>query len=66
MMLLRNQDIKEMNPNAIYLCDPVMGDRGQFYVPKELLDIYVNDIIPICDIATPNFFEAEMKNRSRS
>ena len=54
------KDIKDINPNSIYLCDPVMGDRGQFYVPKELLNIYMNDIIPICDIATPNIFEAEM------
>eukprot|EP01041_Mallomonas_annulata_P007549 gene7549-15468_t len=55
--------VKARNPDALYICDPVLGDRGQFYVPKALLDIYMNEVIPICDIITPNIFEAETITR---
>ena len=27
-------DLREKNPNIKYVCDPVMGDDGQFYVPE--------------------------------
>lgn len=42
------------------MCDPVLGDNGSLYVPKELIPIYQNVIIPLCDICTPNQFEAEL------
>lgn len=42
------------------VCDPVMGDNGQMYVPEELLPIYRDTIIPMADILTPNQFEAEL------
>jgi pyridoxal/pyridoxine/pyridoxamine kinase len=41
------------------VCDPVMGDNGKMYVPKELLAIYKDTILPLADIITPNQFEAE-------
>lgn len=41
-----------------------MGDNGKMYVPKELLEIYKNDIIPLADIVTPNQFELEWVFRS--
>lgn len=41
------------------VCDPVLGDNGQLYVPKDLIPIYQNEILPLCDICTPNQFEAE-------
>lgn len=41
------------------MCDPVLGDDGRLYVPPELIPIYQNEIIPLCDICTPNQFEAE-------
>lgn len=53
-------DLKEINPNLIYVCDPVMGDLGRMYVPKELLPIYQECILPIADVITPNQFEAEL------
>ena len=31
-----------------------MGDNGQLYVPKELLHIYRDKLIPLADIVTPN------------
>lgn len=42
------------------MCDPVLGDNGHLYVPKELIPIYQNEIIPLSDICTPNQFEAEL------
>lgn len=37
-----------------------MGDDDFMYVPKELLPIYRDEIIPLADIATPNQFEVEL------
>ncbi|XP_022901924.1 pyridoxal kinase [Onthophagus taurus] len=52
--------LKAKNKNLKYVCDPVMGDNGQMYVPKELLPIYKNTIIPLADILVPNQFEVEL------
>lgn len=42
------------------VCDPVMGDNGEMYVPKSLLPIYRDEIIPLADICTPNQYEMEL------
>lgn len=42
-----------------YVCDPVLGDNGKFYVPKELVKLYQEKVIPEADAVTPNQFEAE-------
>ncbi|XP_073836417.1 pyridoxal kinase [Musca autumnalis] len=52
--------LRANDPNVIYVCDPVMGDDGQMYVPKELLPIYREEIIPLADIITPNQYEVEL------
>ncbi|XP_037811746.1 pyridoxal kinase [Lucilia sericata] len=52
--------LRATEPNLIYVCDPVMGDNGQMYVPKDLLPIYRNEIIPLADIITPNQYEVEL------
>lgn len=44
----------------ISVCDPVLGDNGHMYVPETLIPIYQNEILPLCDICTPNQFEAEL------
>lgn len=41
------------------VCDPVLGDNGELYVPASLIPIYQNEILPLSDIVTPNQFEAE-------
>ena len=28
--------VKEKSPDLKYVCDPVLGDDGKFYVPEEL------------------------------
>lgn len=47
----------EISNNFIAL-DPVLGDNGQLYVPRELISIY-QDLIPYADLLTPNQYEAE-------
>lgn len=42
-----------------YVCDPVLGDAGRLYVPKELVHLYRNKVITFCDVLTPNQFEVE-------
>jgi len=52
--------VKKENPNALYCCDPVMGDieRG-FYVKPDIPDIFKKLLIPSADIVCPNQFELE-------
>lgn len=38
-----------------------MGDNKKMYVPKEILDVYKNDIINLTDILTPNEYELELE-----
>ena len=53
--------LKSVNPSLIYVCDPVMGDTGPgLYVPKELLPVYQEVILPLADVCLPNQFEAEL------
>lgn len=52
--------LRSTNASLVYVCDPVMGDDGVMYVPKELLPIYRDEIIPLADIVTPNQFEVEL------
>jgi pyridoxine kinase len=51
--------LKQLNPHCRYICDPVLGDLGRFYVPKELVDIYKKNVLPLADVITPNQFEIE-------
>jgi pyridoxine kinase len=52
--------VREAAPNALYCCDPVMGDAGRgFYVKPDIPGIFKNELVPLADIATPNQFELE-------
>jgi pyridoxine kinase len=53
------QSIRHVQPTARFVCDPVLGDKGEFYVPRELVPLYQQQIIPLADVLTPNQFEAE-------
>ena len=46
--------VKQRNPHAIYLCDPVIGDEGGLYVPEATAVGIRDQLMPIADIATPN------------
>jgi pyridoxine kinase len=42
-----------------YVCDPVLGDHGQLYVPASLVAVYKAKLLPLATVLTPNGFEAE-------
>ncbi|MBN9551225.1 MAG: bifunctional hydroxymethylpyrimidine kinase/phosphomethylpyrimidine kinase, partial [Alphaproteobacteria bacterium] len=51
--------VKEKTPNALYVCDPVIGDSGGLYVPEPTAVAMRDKLMPIADIATPNRYELE-------
>ena len=51
--------VRKYNPKARFVCDPVLGDDGAFYVPENLVEVYKKVVIPKADVVTPNQFEAE-------
>ena len=54
------QKVRSVAPNALYCCDPVMGDVGRgFYVKPDIPELFKNELVPLADIITPNQFELE-------
>ncbi|MDR0321846.1 MAG: pyridoxal kinase PdxY [Treponema sp.] len=52
--------VRKESPNALYCCDPVMGDIGRgFYVKPDIPEIFKKELIPLADIVCPNQFELE-------
>lgn len=51
--------LKVKNPDALYLCDPVIGDDVGLYVPEETAVAIRDRLIPLASIITPNRFELE-------
>lgn len=51
------QAVKQASPEALYLCDPVIGDLGGLYVPEETALSIRDELLPLADIITPNRFE---------
>jgi pyridoxine kinase len=51
--------VRAKNPDALYVCDPVMGDLGGLYVPETLAVALRDTLLPLADIATPNRYELE-------
>ena len=49
--------LKHANPDALYLCDPVIGDTGGLYVPEVTAIAIRQHLWPLADIVTPNLFE---------
>lgn len=49
--------VKARNPDALYACDPVMGDLGGLYVPQTVAEAMRDRLMPLADIATPNRYE---------
>ncbi|MGW5667703.1 pyridoxal kinase PdxY [Micromonospora sp. NPDC003776] len=52
--------VKALNPEAVYCCDPVMGDVGRGMFVRPGIPEYLRDtVVPRADIVTPNQFELE-------
>lgn len=56
---LRHQKSGGGGGGVRFVCDPVLGDNGKFYVPQELVQVYKTKVIPLADVLTPNQFEVE-------
>ena len=52
--------VKRLNPEAVYCCDPVMGDAGRgFFVRPGIPEFIKEVMVSAADIITPNQFELE-------
>jgi len=50
--------VKAANPNAVYACDPVMGNaKSGCFVAPAIPDLLRDRVVPVADIITPNQFE---------
>lgn len=49
--------VKNANPRALYLCDPVFGDDGGAYARPGVAEAIARVLLPLADIVTPNRFE---------
>ncbi len=49
--------VKSINPEAIYLCDPVFGDDGGAYARPGVAEAIARQLVPLADILAPNRFE---------
>ncbi|MEQ8442870.1 MAG: pyridoxal kinase PdxY [Alphaproteobacteria bacterium] len=53
--------VRQANPNAVYCCDPVMGDREPgIYVRPEIPKFMERRAVAAADIITPNAFELQL------
>jgi len=52
--------VRAANANALYACDPVMGDRGVgLFVKPDIPAIFSEQLLPVADMTFPNAFELE-------
>lgn len=52
--------VKALNPDAVYCCDPVMGDVGRgMFVRPGIPEFMRDTVVPQADILTPNHFELD-------
>ena len=52
------ETVKSVNGEAIYCCDPVMGDLGRgFFVRPGIPEFMRDNVVPKADVITPNHFE---------
>jgi len=54
------RELKRHNPDMLFVCDPVLGDNGRLYVAEDTAAAVAHDLLPLCDVLTPNQFECEL------
>ncbi|XP_020598441.1 pyridoxal kinase isoform X2 [Phalaenopsis equestris] len=59
------EKLRLINPELLYVCDPVLGDEGKLYVPEDLVSVYREKVVPLASMLTPNQFEIEQLTGSR-
>jgi pyridoxine kinase len=59
--------VKSHNPDAVYCCDPVMGDVGRGMFVRPGIPEFMRDrVVPAADAITPNHFELDFLAGSAS
>jgi pyridoxine kinase len=57
--------VKRHNPQAVYCCDPVMGDVGRGMFVRPGIPEFMRDrVVPAADVVTPNHFELDFLART--
>jgi pyridoxine kinase len=51
--------VKDANPRALFVCDPVMGDAGAAFVKSDVQEAIAKRLAPAADLLTPNHWELE-------
>ena len=51
--------LRTKDPPIFYLCDPVIGDAGGLYVAEPIATAMKQELVPLCQLLTPNKFELE-------
>ncbi len=49
--------VKKANPDALYLCDPIMGDTAEGLYVAPAIEAAMKELAVKADILTPNWFE---------
>lgn len=50
--------VRKVSPDVLVVCDPVSADAHGTYMPEAVIEAIRSELLPRCDIATPNRFEA--------
>lgn len=59
--------VRQLNPRALFCCDPAMGDEGRgLFVRPEVPAVIKHQLLPQADIITPNQFELELLTEQKS
>ncbi|MBR7653373.1 pyridoxal kinase [Brucella oryzae] len=57
---------RKINPDIIYICDPVMGDSSLgVFVADQVVECLLNQLVPLADLLTPNQFELGLINQGQ-
>jgi pyridoxine kinase len=53
--------VRAANPDAVYCCDPVIGDVGRGVFVRPGIAEFLRDVaVPVADVVTPNHFELDL------
>ena len=53
--------VRKANPDAVYCCDPVIGDVGRGVFVRPGIEEFMRDVaVPAADLVTPNHFELDL------
>jgi len=53
--------VREANPEAVYCCDPVIGDVGRGVFVRPGIEEFMREVaVPAADLVTPNHFELDL------